>query len=80
MTLGCRDDSVLMSGLELINIKVLEYAQQNLARIATSSTPWGTAAWEKTLALYNSDFLTAGNISLLKNCTLNMRVTPTMTF
>jgi len=57
--INCRDDSVLMSGLELINIKILEYAQQNLARIATDSDPWGGSSWTKTLALYNSDFLTS---------------------
>lgn len=63
----CTGDSVLMSGLELINIKILEYAQQNLARIGTSTNPWSSSAWVNTLALYNGDFLPAGRVLLLEN-------------
>lgn len=63
LDLDCKDDSVLMSGLELINIKVLEYAQQNLARIATVDNPWTGNARTNTLALYNGDYLTSGKLS-----------------
>ena len=51
-----------MSGLELINIKILEYAQQNLARIASPNNPWPASSWTMTMVLYNSDFLKTGNI------------------
>lgn len=59
-SIKCQDDSVLMSGLELINIKVLEYAQQNLNRIAGPSNPWPASSWSMTKDLYSADFLTTG--------------------
>jgi hypothetical protein len=46
-----------MSGLELINIKILEYAQQNLANIAEATRPWSAAALTKISDLYSKTFL-----------------------
>jgi len=47
-----------MSGLELINIRILEYAQQNLANIAEKNAPWTSTAAKAAIAdLYQKSFL-----------------------
>lgn len=56
----CADDSVLKSGLELINIKILEYSKQKLASLFTkdaSGAVVSTLDPANILALYQSDYL-----------------------
>lgn len=56
----CADDSVLKSGLELINIKILEYSKQKLASIFTKDAAGvvvSTLDQANILALYKGDYL-----------------------
>ena len=53
----CNRDSVLMSGLELVNIKLLEFSKQNLDKISEGNDRWSPAAAAKVSELLNNEFV-----------------------